>query len=111
MVVYCLIAAVDAISSLAQGALDPSADTAPFPLVVLNFALAVLGIVSAFGVWRVQKWGVILMITVAALGVLTALPAVLFAPLPGRLLGTLGIVWSAAIIILLLRPAPRLAVA
>lgn len=107
MLVYNLIEAIDTIPSLALGAPASSTDAAPFPLVVLNFALAVLGFVSTYGVWRMQKWGVALMIVVAALEILTALPAILFAPLPARLLGVLGVVWSAAIIVLLLRPAPR----
>lgn len=104
MLAYSLIGALDAIPTLALGAPAPSADAPPFALTVLSFTLVVLGIVATYGVWRMQKWGVVLMIAVAALSIVTALPAIIFAPLPMRFVGGLGVVWSAAIIVLLLRP-------
>lgn len=107
LVLYCLIGFAEQIPALAQGAPDPSAPTAPFPILVLNFAIGVIGIVAAYSVWRMLKWGVILAIIVAALQILLTLPAVFFAPMPGRVTGVIGVVWSAVIIVLLLRPAPR----
>ena len=78
----------------------------PFALTVVNFTIAILGFVAAYGVWGVQKWGVVLGIVVSGLLVLTSLPGILFAPALGmRLLAGLGVAWGAAMIVLLLRPA------
>jgi hypothetical protein len=111
MLLYSLINIISEIPPLALGAPDPGADAPPFAVTVLSFALAILGVVAAYGVWRMQKWGVVLTIVVAALGILTSLPAIIFAPVPMRFLAGLGVVWSAAIIVLLLRPAPTTATA
>lgn len=107
MLLYCLITVVSSLPTLALGAPNPPADAPPFAQTVLEFALAIVGIVGAYGVWRMQKWGVVLTIVVAALGILDSLPAVVFAPPPMRVMGGLGVVWSAVIIALLLRRAPR----
>ena len=106
MVLYCLISLLDTVPTLAKGAPAPTADAPPFFLTLATFALAILGIVGAYGVWTMQKWGVMLTIAVAALGIVASLPSVLFAELTGRVLGGVGIVWSVAIIVLLLRRAP-----
>jgi hypothetical protein len=80
----------------------------PFWLIVATFVIGVLGLVAAYGVWRAQKWGIVLSIILSALGILATLPGVMFAPLlPLRLWGVVLIVWSAAIIVLLLRPSNR----
>lgn len=80
----------------------------PFVFTVVNFAIAVLGFAASYGIWRMQKWGVVLGLVLAALNILITLPAVIFAPpLVLRLLGVLGIASCAAIIVLLLRSGPR----
>ena len=109
MVLYCLIGVLFELPNLARGAAGaaPAGEGPPFVLTVLNFTIAVLGFVSAYGVWRVQKWGVVLTIVLSVFAILTGLPATAFAPqLALRLIGGLGIAWSAAIIVLLLRPRP-----
>lgn len=106
LVLYCLLSLLFEAPNLARGAV-PVEGEPPFVLTVINFTTAILGLVAAYGAWRMQKWGVVLAIVVAALGVLTSLPAILVASLPLRLLGGLGVVWSAAIIVLLLRPASQ----
>lgn len=79
----------------------------PFPLVLLNFAVAILGLVAAYGIWQMHKWGVVLAIVLSALQILTSLPAILFAPTPFKLLAGVAVIWAAAIIGLLLRPQPK----
>jgi hypothetical protein len=106
LALYCLLSLLFELPNLARGS-APVEGAPPFVLTIINFTGAILGLVATYGVWRMQKWGVLLAIIVAALGVLTALPAILVASLPLRLLGALGVVWSAAIIVLLLRPAPQ----
>jgi uncharacterized membrane protein (DUF2068 family) len=106
MLLSSLVGITRSIPALTPGAAVPSADTPPIALTVLSFTLGVLGIVTAYGVWRMQKWGVILAIVVAALGILTFLPTIMFASPPLRLVAVLGVVWSSVIVVLLLRPAP-----
>ena len=110
LALFCLLSLVFELPNLARGA-APVEGAPPFVLTVINFTAAIVGLVAAYGAWWMQKWGVVLAIVVAALGILTALPAILFASLPLQLFAGLGVVWSAAIIVLLLRPTPQPAVA
>ena len=111
MLLLSLVAAITTLPDVAGGA--PAAEAAglsapPYALTILNFIVAVLGFVAAYGIWRVEKWGVVFTIILCVVQALTSLPAIMFAePLELRLFGTLGIVWSAAIIALLLRAGPR----
>lgn len=79
----------------------------PFFLSLLNVVAGAMGLVAAIGVWRMQKWAVVLTIVLAAFGILTSLPAILFAPGMLKLSGVIGLVWAAAIIALLLWPQPN----
>ena len=113
MVLYTLIGLPDTITSLSAGAAVAAANPngPPYFITVINFILAILGFVSVYGVWRVQKWGVVLAIVVSALNVLTSLPAILFAAiLPLRIIGAVSVIWAGAIIVLLLRPTKKPAV-
>jgi hypothetical protein len=109
----CLIGFTSTVPALAQGAgvgAIPE-DRAPFIQVVLELAAEILGIMAVYGIWRMQKWGVVLGIVVAAFNALINLPPILFAPLPVRLVALVAVVWSAAIIVLLLRPVAQPSVA
>lgn len=107
MVLYSLLNFAGELPNLMRGAVD-APNVEPFALVLVNFVTAVLGLVSAYGVWRMEKWGVMLMLVVAAIDILASLPAVLFAPeAPLRLMAGLGVVWCAVIIVLLLRPSSK----
>jgi hypothetical protein len=111
MFVYSLIGIGFEIPNLMMGTAASSqyADGGgpPFFLVLLNFAVAIMGLVSAYGVWRTQKWGVVLTIVLSAINTLTSLPAMLFAPTPLNILGGISLVWAIAIIVLLLRAQPK----
>src|SRR5205823_9736922 len=96
---------------LFQGAaaVEQSGDQPPFFIIVLAFSLGLLGLVSAYGVWRNQKWGVVLTIALRAIDALSALPGVASAPtLELTILASVGVVISVAIIVLLLWPKSRL---
>jgi uncharacterized membrane protein (DUF2068 family) len=87
-----------------------AAEAPPFFVVVLAFAARALGLVSAYGVWRNQKWGVILTILLRALDGLAAVPSIFFAPSTYLWVSAMiGTVVSLVIIVLLLWPKPRLA--
>lgn len=107
LVLYSLVGLLFELPNLARGDVQAS-DAPPFALTIVNFTLVVLGFIAAYGVWRAQKWGVVLAVAICALSILTSLPAIVFAPiLPFRLLGVVSIIWLVAMIVLLLRPAGR----
>ena len=67
-----------------------------------------MGLISAYGVWRNQKWGVILTIILSVLNGLPTLPGVVFAPTVGtKLLAATATIISIIIIALLLWPKPK----
>jgi hypothetical protein len=107
-----LFSVVYAVPILFQGAtaVEQAGDQPPFFIIVLAFSLGLLGLVSAYGVWRNQKWGVVLTIVLRAVDSLSALPGLLFAPtFELRFLASVGVAISIAIIVLLLWPKSRLA--
>lgn len=110
MLIYSLIAIAFELPNLLLG-LDAetqyNGDGPPFFLVLLNVVVGAMGVVAAFGVWRMQKWAVVLTIVLAAIGILTSLPAILFAPGMLKLGGAVGVLLAAAIIALLLWPQPK----
>ena len=107
-----LLAVVYAFPILFQGAaaVEKAGDQPPFFIIVISFGLGLLGLVSAYGVWRNQKWGVILTIVLSALNALSALPGTLGAPtVQLQIFASVGVAISVVIIVLLLWPKSRLA--
>jgi hypothetical protein len=94
---------------LGAGGLDQTGASPPYIVVVVAFAIAVLGLVSAYGVWRAQKWGVILTIVLRAVGGFLAVPGLGSPSTVLRLAATTTVVTSIAIVVLLLWPKPKLA--
>ncbi len=75
----------------------------PYIAVLLIFVVSIVGIVAAYGAWRGQKWGVVLVIIVAVLRELDSLAGFLFAPLlTTRILGGIGVVLCLLVIVLCL---------
>ena len=62
----------------------PTADSVgqgvPHTLLVLGGLFGVAGLISGYGAWVGQKWGIWLTIIVDVIGGLTALPGILVAP-------------------------------
>jgi hypothetical protein len=84
----------------------------PYPVLLFAFAAGVLGILSAYGVWKMMRWGVILTIVLRALDGLAAAPGLLFAPTAElKAMATIFVVVSIVIIALLLWPRPRVSTA
>jgi uncharacterized membrane protein len=72
------------------------------PQVVLlaSALLGVVGLVSAYGAWMGQKWGIWLTIVVEAVNGLLALPGVLAAPTTGaRLAAIFGVLTAVFVIV------------
>jgi hypothetical protein len=82
----------------------------PQVVLVLSALLGVAGLVSAYGAWYGQKWGIWLTILTEALNGLLALPGVLFAPsAAGRISAVAGVLIAIFVIVVMLR-RPRPAV-
>lgn len=91
---------------LFQGSADAAAggDQPPYGVIVLSFALGIVGVVASYGVWKMQRWGVVLAIVVNALNFLSGLPGVFFGPTAFLKVGSVvGCVLDVVIIVLLLR--------
>ncbi len=108
-VIASLFGILGSLPALMQG---PSAagmmQGAPQVVLVAAAFVGVAGLVSAFGAWRGQKWGIWLTIVLRALDGLLALPGVLFAPNPvGQAISTAGVLIGIFVIVVLLRRTPR----
>ncbi len=58
--------------------LGAAASLDPFPLVLGSFATDILAFVAAYGAWRNQRWGAILLLLITAFWVIQALLTLLF---------------------------------
>jgi hypothetical protein len=105
--VYCLFAVITVFPILVGGPDDAGAFSGvPQVVLVVGGLLATAGVVSAYGAWSFQKWGIWLTIVVRALDGLAALPGLLFAPSePARLSAIAAVVLGIfTIVVLLQRP-------
>lgn len=92
---------------LGQAAIDQAANSEaggpPFFMVLVSSALDVLALITAYGLWRGLRWGVILAIVISAFGILSGLGGALFAPESGtRVFASVGVVLSIMTIVLCL---------
>lgn len=76
----------------------------PQGVIILAAMSGLAGLFAAYGAWRGQKWGVWLTLILCAVGILSALPGVLFAPNNfARASAIIGIAISLFVIVALLR--------
>jgi hypothetical protein len=76
--------------------------------VVFGIVSALIGLMALVGLWLLRKWGFIATIVVAALNLLSDVPAgVAAASAPIKLLATVHALLCAAIIVLVSRPEAR----
>ena len=72
-------------------------------MIVLGTLLGVAGLISAYGAWYGQKWGIWLTIVTEALNGLLGLPGVLFAPTPfARISSIVGVLIALFVIVVML---------
>ena len=75
---------------------------------MITLLIGAVGLVSAYGVWRKQRWGVVLTILLRVVDGLLTLPAIVFAAEPWLEFGAvIAVVMGVAVIVLLLWPTPR----
>ncbi len=107
--VWCLMNVGLALMTLPQGA--AALDTMEGPgyfFTILNLIVGLAGLFSAYGVWKNQKWGVILTMVIEVIYGLTALPGLIFAPtLESKIGAYIGVLIAVVVIALLLWPKPK----
>jgi hypothetical protein len=87
-----------------------SGDQPPFGILVLVFAVSLIGIVASYGVWKVERWGVVLAIVVNAVNFLSGLPGAFVGPTAAlQVASAAGCVLNVIIVWLLLRRRPAVA--
>jgi hypothetical protein len=106
--VAAVLCAVNAIANLVPF----GGNDIPTPVIYGSVVLGAIGLVGAFGLWRVRRWGAVLSSAVLVLGALLAAPGILFAPsLPLRLLASVGVLVAVVVLTLILLPSSRRAYA
>lgn len=84
-------------------------DQPPFGILVLVFALSMIGIVASYGIWKVERWGVVLAIVVNALNFVSGLPGAFVGPTVFLKIGSaVGCVLNVLVVWLLLRRRPAI---
>jgi hypothetical protein len=73
---------ITALILLPEGATDLAAqgDQPPYPVIVIKLIVGAVGLLAAYGVFRGQRWGVLLTLILMVLNILGSLPGVAFAP-------------------------------
>ncbi len=100
-----ILGLVVSIAPLPLGAASVSAagDDPPFAILVAGVVLGVLGLVGSFGVWRAERWGVVLVIVVRGLDGVSSLAGVFATSTTLRTLAIVSVVSAVVVIVLLLR--------
>lgn len=117
---YTIAAALAALLSLAnvvvalmvlpQGSdkVNSSSNQPPYIVVIVEVLIGVVGLVAAYGVYRIQRWAVVLTLTVMIINLLVSLPGIPFGPtVLDKASSVGGAVVSGVVIWLLLRRESR----
>jgi hypothetical protein len=83
-------------------------DGPPMFIVVLTLIIGLLGLVTAWGAWKLKRWGSISTTVLRVVDSLAAAPGIFFAPSLALQVGSaVGILLSIVVIWLLLMPTTR----
>jgi len=106
-----LLALLSVVTMVPPSLMAPPAEAAEVPAFVtyLGVILGVVGLVAAYGLWALKRWGVWLTIILSAVTILLSFgPGTLFAPTVAiQVLNIVSGVAFALIIVLVLLPASR----
>lgn len=109
--VAAVIQAVFSLLSL-PGPLLPGSEGVPELALYLGIVLGVAGLVASAGLWMLKKWGLWLTIIVNVFGALSAVPGLVVGPNAALQVAALvGVLISALIIVLVVLPSSRRALA
>ena len=109
-VAVVLLALLSVVTMVPPSLMFSPAVAAEIPAFVtyLGFILGVVGLVAAYGLWALKRWGVWLTIILSAVSILLSVPPILFGPTVAiQVLNIVSGVAFALIIVLVLLPASR----
>ncbi|HEY3833581.1 MAG TPA: hypothetical protein VGO03_14890 [Acidimicrobiia bacterium] len=95
-----------ALALLPQGAhhINQSSNQPPYAVILIEVVVGLTGIIAAYGVFRTQRWGVVLTLVFMVVNVLISLPGIPFGPTAfDKVSSAVALVVAAAVIWLLLR--------
>lgn len=98
--------------TLTLGGMPAGAEVIPQAVIISGYVAALLSLAAIYGLWTMRRWGLVLGLLVAAVGVLGAAPGLAFAPTRELWVSALiTVLTGLALIILLALPASRQAFA
>jgi hypothetical protein len=101
-----LINAIMALVLLPQGAtkINHSSNQPPYAVILIEVVVGLIGVVAAYGVFRSQRWGVIVTLVLMVINVLISLPGIPFGPTAfDKISSVVGVIIAGAAIYFLLR--------
>jgi uncharacterized membrane protein (DUF2068 family) len=105
-----LVNTIVALVVMSQGAdhINHSGNQPPYAVIVIEVVVGLIGVVAAYGVYRTQRWGVILTLVLMIVNLLISLPGIPFGPTTLDKVGSAAaLVVSVAVIWFLLRRDTR----
>ncbi len=102
--------AITALVLLPQGSakIDHDSNQPPYAVLLIEVVVGLIGIVAAYGVFRTQRWGVVLTMVLMVVNVLVSLPGIPFGPTAfDKVSSVVGLLVAAAAIYFLLRRETR----
>jgi hypothetical protein len=102
--------AITALVLLPQGSdkINHSSNQPPYAVLLVSVVIGLIGIVAAYGVFRTQRWGVVLTLVLMVVNVLISLPGIPFGPtMFDKVSSVVGALVAAVAIYFLLRRDTR----
>ncbi len=99
-----------ALALLPRGAdkINHSSNQPPYVVILIEVVIGLIGIVAAYGVFRTQRWGVIVTLVLMVVNVLISLPGIPFGPTTlDKVSSAAALLVSGAVIFFLLRRDTR----
>src|ERR671933_828850 len=109
-VAVVLLALLSVVNMVPPSLMASPAEAAEVPAFVtyLGVILGVVGLVAAYGLWTLKRWGVWLTIILSAVNILLSVPPILLGPTVAiQVVNTVSDVAFALVIVLVLLPASR----
>ena len=109
-VAFVLLALLSVVNMVPPSLMASPAEAAEVPAFVtyLGVILGVVGLVAAYGLWALKRWGVWLTIILSSVSILLSVPGTLFAPTVAiQVYNIVSGVAFALVIVLVLLPASR----
>jgi uncharacterized membrane protein (DUF2068 family) len=97
---------ITALVLLPQGSdkINHSSNQPPYAVIVVEVVVGLVGLVAAYGVFRTQRWGVVLTLVLMAVNLLISLPGIPFGPTTvDKVSSAVGAIVAAAALYFLLR--------